>query len=107
MTLWLTIVGMGLITYAMRASGIAILGHRQLPRNLQRALRFVPMAVLSSMIVPEVIAPGGTLDVSFANPRLLAAILAAVIAWRTRHVFATIGVGMLALWVLRAVAARL
>jgi branched-subunit amino acid transport protein len=107
MTLWLAIIGMGVMTYAMRASSIAILGRYQLTGILQRALRFVPMAVLSSIIVPEVIAPGGTLDISLANPRLPAAILAGLVAWRTQHVFATIGAGMLALWALRAVASRL
>ena len=107
MKLWLTIIGMGVITYAMRASSIALLGRYEMTGTLRRALRFVPMAVLSAIIVPAVIAPSGALDIPVANPRLLAAALAAVIAWRTRHVFATIGVGMLALWVLRAVASLL
>jgi branched-subunit amino acid transport protein len=105
MTLWLAIVGMGLITYAMRASVIALLGRYELRAGLQRALRFVPIAVLSAIIVPEVIAPDGALDVTLANPRLIAALLAAAVAWRTRHVLATIGVGMAALWTLRVLIA--
>jgi branched-subunit amino acid transport protein len=103
MRLWLTILGMGVITYATRASVIAILGRDEMPPAVRRTLRFVPAAVLSAIIVPEVIAPNGALEVSFGNPRIVAALLAAIVAWRTKHVFATIGVGMLALWALRAV----
>jgi branched-subunit amino acid transport protein len=102
MTLWLTILGMGLITYTLRASVIAILGRYEMSPMMRRALRFVPIAVLSAIIVTEVLAPQGALHVTLANPRLPAAALAAVVAWRTKHVFATIGVGMAALWILHA-----
>jgi len=42
------------------------------------------------------------LDVSLVNARLFAGALAAVVAWRTRNVFLTIGVGMGLLWILQA-----
>ena len=32
------------------------------------------------------------------NPRLLAGLIAGVVAWRTQNIFYTIGAGMLALW---------
>jgi branched-subunit amino acid transport protein len=68
---------------------------------VQRALRFVPAAVLSAIIFPELLVWDGTLFLSPANPRLIAGILAALIAWRTKNVLFTIGVGMVVLLALQ------
>ena len=103
MTLWLTIVAMGLVTYGLRLSLIALLGRFEVPPVIGRALRFVPPAVLSAIILPELLQPGGTLNVSLGNVRLLAGLLAIAVAWRTRNVLLTVGVGMAGLWVLQSV----
>jgi len=101
--LWLTIVGMGLVTYAIRLSVIALLGRVELPPNFQRALRFVPPAVLSAIIFPEILRPGGTFYFSPVNPRLIAGLIAGLVAWRTKNVLLTIAAGMVALWILQAI----
>lgn len=98
MDLWLTLILMGVVTYALRLSLIAALGRWAVPALAQRALRFVPPAVLSAIILPELVRPAGVLDLSPGNARLLAGMLAAVIAWRTKNVMLTIAAGMLALW---------
>jgi len=100
MTVWLVIVGMGVVTFAIRLSMIVLLGHVGVPALVQRALRFVPPAVFSAIILPELLRPAGTLDISWGNARLLAGALAAVVAWRTRNVLLSIAVGMAALWAL-------
>lgn len=92
----------GLVTFAIRLSFIALLGKVALPPVLTRALRFVPPAVLSAIILPELIMSDGALDLRPGNARLLAGVLAAVVAWRTRNVLLTIAVGMAALWALQA-----
>jgi branched-subunit amino acid transport protein len=71
------------------------------PARLQRALRFVPPAVLSAIIFPELLLPQGTLDLSPGNPRLVAGLLAALAAWRTKNVLVTIVIGMAALLILQ------
>jgi branched-subunit amino acid transport protein len=103
MNVWLLLISMGLVTYAIRLSLIVLIGRVDVPPLIQRALRFVPPAVLSAIIFPELLRPGGTLDLSLGNVRLLAGVLAALVAWRTKNVLLTIGVGMVALWVLQAV----
>jgi len=103
MNVWLLLLGMGLVTYAIRLSLIVLIGRVDVPPLVQKALRFVPPAVLSAIIFPELLRPGGTFDLSFGNVRLLAGVLAAGIAWRTKNVLLTIGVGMVALWVLQVV----
>ena len=102
MTIWLIIIGMGIVTYAIRLSLIVLLGRINVPPTMQRALRFVPPAVFSAIIFPEVLRPSGALDISLGNDRLIAGVLAAGVAWRTKNVFLSIAVGMIALWILSA-----
>jgi branched-subunit amino acid transport protein len=102
MSLWLTILGMGLVTYAIRLLPILALERRPLPARLRQALRFVPPAVLSAIVFPELLRPGGGWDLSPGNDRLLAGLLAIGVAWLSKNVLVTIVAGMLALWLLQA-----
>lgn len=97
----LAILGMGVITYAIRLSLFLLPERVMLPPWLLRALRYVPVAVLSAIILPELLLPSGTLDFSLGNERLLAGVVAAVVAWRTRNVFVIVVVGMIVLWLLQ------
>lgn len=99
---FLTIVAMGVITYALRLSMFVLAGRYELPPYLASALRFVPAAVLSAIIAPELFMPGGELDISLGNERLIAGLIAILVAWRTRNVLLTLAVGMLVLWGLQA-----
>jgi branched-subunit amino acid transport protein len=103
MTLWLIILGMGIVTFGIRLVPIVLLGRFEIPDPMQRALRFVPPAVLTAIIVPELLYRNDQLDVSLTNVRLLAGLIAIVVAWRTKNALITIGVGMIALWVLSAI----
>lgn len=102
MTTWLLIVGVGLFTYAIRLSFILFFSKAEkLPPFLLRGLRFVPIAVLSAITLPQLLLPKDVIDLSLRNPRWIAGILAALVAWRTRNVFLTIVVGMAGLWLLQ------
>ena len=65
----------------------------EITTNLQRTLGFVPLAVLPATIFPELLQPGGSLDVSSGNERLLAGLAATAVAWRTKNVLWTIVIG--------------
>ena len=58
--------------------------------------------MLSAIILPELVLKGGELALGWRNARLLAGLVAALVAWRTRNVLLTIAVGMAALWGLQA-----
>ena len=96
----LTILGMGIITYGIRVSFFLLPTGVTLPAWFRRALRYVPAAVLSAIIFPELFMPRGVFDLSLDNSRLLAGLLAVVIAWRTRNALLTVAGGMIALWLL-------
>lgn len=80
-------------TYAMRASFLAF-AHRlaDVPPGIQRLLRQIPPAALASIVLPALLRPAGTVDVM--QPRLLAGIAAAAVAWGTRNIALTLVVGM-------------
>jgi branched-subunit amino acid transport protein len=101
MSLWITIILMGVVTYALRLSLIALLGRFEVPPLVSRGLRFVPPAVLSAIVLPALVQPDGPLNLSLGNARLLAGALAGLVAWRTRNVLLTVAAGMLGLWALQ------
>ncbi len=68
---------------------------------MERALTYVAPAVFAAIVFPAVLLPEGTVDVvPDSNPRFLAAVLAAVAAWRLKSVVAVTVVGMAALWII-------
>ena len=99
--IWLTMAGMGAVTVITRLLPIVMLEKLRLNGARQRALRFVPPAVFAAIIVPELTAGGLAVLSAAGAVRLSAAMLAAVVAWRTRSVLLTIITGMAALWLLR------
>lgn len=102
MNLWWVMLAGGLLTFGTRLSFIFLLDRLTPPPWLYRGLRFVPVAVLTAIIIPELLLHSGSLDFSITNHRLLAGLLAALVAWRTRSALLTILIGMAALLVLQA-----
>jgi len=103
MSLWLVILLAGLLTFGTRLSFILLLDRLKIPAWFRRGLRFVPVAVLSAIILPELASRNTVLDLSLRNPQLYAGALAVLVAWRTRNVLLTIIVGMVALLIFQAV----
>ena len=100
MSIWLVMLLGGALTYLTRLSFIALQDRISMPSLVQRALRFVPPAVLSVVIFQELFYQNSSLNFTLTNPRLLAGIIAVVVAWRSRSPLLTIVVGMAALLVL-------
>ena len=96
------ITGMALVTFIVRYPVLALVGRFDLPDGMVRALRFVPAAVLTAIILPEILLPEGNLDFSLGNAHLIGAFVAALIAWRTHSLLWTIILGMVAFVAWRA-----
>jgi branched-subunit amino acid transport protein len=101
MAVWLIIVAMGAVTYASRLSFVSVLGELGLPAAVRRAVSLAPPAVLAALILPQLLDAGHATAFTFDPAKVLAGVLAAFVAWRTHNVLLTIGVGMLALGLLR------
>lgn len=101
MNIWLVMILGGLITFGMRFSLIYLFGKFEIPETLRKALHYVPPAVLSAIIFPELLIRNGVLDISLGNTRLLAGIVAIATAWFSRNTLLTILVGMAALFLIQ------
>ena len=96
------IVGMTLVTFAARYPVLALVSKATLPPTLLAALKFIPPAVLTAIIVPTLLDPVGEgLYFSWSNDFLVAGIMTTVVAWRTKNLLLTLAVGMAALWAWR------
>lgn len=103
LTLGLLILAVGMTNFLLRGSFLLVLKNVTLPHVVQRALRYVPVAAFAALVVPELALTGGSLNLQVSNPKLIAGLAAAVVAWRTRNTLVTIGVGMVMLHVTRGV----
>jgi branched-subunit amino acid transport protein len=103
MSIWIVLLLGGAITFAMRFSFIYLFGRTEIPDSLRRALRYVPPAVLSAIVFPELLMHSGRLDVSLGNDRVLAGAFAVLVALVTRNMLATIAAGMAALILIQLV----
>lgn len=101
MNIWLIMLLGGLITFGMRFSLIYLFGKFQVPETMRRALHYVPPAVFSAIIFPELFLHDGVLDISLSNVRLLAGLVAVLVAWFSKNTLITILAGMLALFLLQ------
>lgn len=100
---FLTMVGMGLVTYLPRVLPLWLFTSRDLPPLVVTWLRYIPVAVLAAMLLPSLVMPEGQVDLGVGNLFVWAAIPTFVVAWRTRSLFASVIVGMLLVAGLRAV----
>ncbi len=91
---------MMLVTYLPRALPMLVLSRFQLPIRLRLWLEFVPVAIMSALVMPELLAPKGSLLLSAQNPYLLAAVPAMLVSWRTRNLALTVVAGMFTFWLL-------
>jgi branched-subunit amino acid transport protein len=100
MNIWLVMIAGGLITFGMRFSLIYLFGRFEVPETMRRALHYVPPAVLSAIIFPELFYRDGNLDLTWTNARLFAGLIAIAVAWFSKNTLLTIIVGMIVLLIL-------
>lgn len=101
MNIWLILLIGGLITFLTRFSFIYLFGRFHIPETVRKALHYVPPAILSAIVFPELLLPNGGLNLSFGNFRLLAGLVAVLVAWFSRNTLVTILAGMAALLLLQ------
>ena len=92
---FLLIAGMAVVTFGIRYSMFAVAGKVEFPAGLVNALKYVPPAVLTAIVVPAVLMPGGEeINLSYTNAYLVGALVACVVGWTSKNLLLTIVVGM-------------
>ena len=101
---WLLIAAMSVLTFTPRYLPFGLAGKVKMPPFLERALSFVPIAVLTSIITQSSLIRDGELALNLGNHHLLAVLAAFVSALISRRLFVIVTVGLaafiLAKWLL-------
>lgn len=101
MRLWLIFVACGVVTFATRASFIALGDRLPLPAAVERALRYVAPAAFAAISVPLILGGDGLTGFSADIPRIVAASAAAIVVFRWKNIPLSLLVGMVMLWTLQ------
>ncbi len=86
----LCIVGCTLVTAIPRVLPLMYLSTEDLPEAILRWLSFVPVAVMSALLVPDLVIQNGSLSISIYNVYFISAFPAGFVAWHTKSFFGTI-----------------
>ena len=98
--IWWVMLACGLLTFAARFVMFSDIAPKKLPDWSENVLSFVPVAVLTAIIVPNVMIGMDGAPQLAGNARLPAALFAIIVAWFSRSVLATIAGGLVSMWCL-------
>ncbi|WP_299018288.1 AzlD domain-containing protein [uncultured Photobacterium sp.] len=98
--IWLIIFSMATVIFISRYLFLEPRLPVRLNSQVQRLLSYSSPAVLTAIWAPIVFMPEGELSVSISNPYLIAAVVAAVLAWKTKNVLLTAVISMALFFVL-------
>ena len=102
-TLWLVIGGMTAVTVLPRVLPILLLSGRKLPPFAERWLSLIAPAVLSALLLPELLPGVDSTLFSASNTFLWASVPAFLVAWRTKSLFGTVAAGIASAALLRLI----
>lgn len=95
MTEWGLILGMALLTFVPRYLPFGLAGKISLSPLLKSALNYVPIAVLTAIVVQNSLIRDGVIEFSVHNHHLVATAAALLTAILSRHLFLTIAIGLI------------
>jgi len=93
-TIFLTIIGMAVVTYLPRVIPLLALAGRRLPDVVISWLSYVPPAVLAAMLLPSLLVVDGRVALDAGNLFLWAALPTFAAAILSRNLFVPVLVGM-------------
>lgn len=92
------VIGMGLVTYLPRWIPLFFLSRRELPAWFVEWLDLIPAAILSALLLPELVTTGDPRHITLWQPELLVAVPTFIFALRTKSLGGTVVAGMLLFW---------
>ena len=98
---WLLIAGMAVLTIVPRYIPFGLAGKVTIPPLMSQALSYVPIAVLTVIIVQTTLIHDGEVALTIQNHHLIAAIIAFFVSLITKHQFLAIGLGLVSFLVMK------
>ena len=93
---WVIITGMALVTFLPRIIPILLLSGRKMPEIVTRWLALIAPAILSALLLPELLLYRGGVSpsLSFYNLYLFAAFPTFIVGWKTKSLFGAVVTGI-------------
>ena len=93
---WIIIAGMALATFLPRIIPILLLSGRKMPKIVTRWLALIAPAILSALLLPELLLDRGGVSpyLSFYNLFLFAALPTFIVGWKTKSLFGAVVAGI-------------
>ena len=92
------ILGMGLVTFLPRWLPLVYLTKRSLPSWLVEWLDLIPAAILSALLLPELVTTNAPRTLDLLRPELAVAVPTFIFAIFTKSLGGTVIIGMLLYW---------
>jgi branched-subunit amino acid transport protein len=92
------IAGMGLVTFLPRWLPLVYLTKHNLPSWLVEWLDLIPAAILSALLLPELLTTGAPRTLDLLRPELAVAVPTFLMAIFTKSLGGTVVIGMLLFW---------
>lgn len=92
------VMGMGLVTFLPRWLPLVYLTKRNLPAWLVEWLDLIPAAILSALLLPELVTSGVPRSLDLLRPELAVAVPTFLFAIFTKSLGGTVITGMLLYW---------
>jgi len=89
---------MGVVTFVPRWLPLFYLSHKRLPQWLTDWLSLIPVAILSSLLAPILLADTAGRNLNIVKPELLIALPTLLFALKTKSLGGTVLVGMILYW---------
>ena len=97
---WALIIYCGVITYLTRFSMIALIKKEMFNDRIRQVLSYVPTAIFPAIIFPAIFLDDSGSILIENNPKIMAALIAALIGIFSRSIIATIFSGLASYWFL-------
>ncbi|MCO4784730.1 AzlD domain-containing protein [Marinomonas atlantica] len=101
--LLLIIVGMFMVTYGIRVTLFVGANRAEMPEWLDKALKFVPVSVLTAIIAPMALTNDQGLAVSLLNPWFVGALAALITGLVFKRQLLTICIGVVVFFLMKMV----
>ena len=92
--IWINIILCGIITFLIRFIPLSGIMPRELPPKIKNTFKYIPLAVLTPIIVNDLSIVENNNLFLIENYKLYAGIIAIIVAFITNNILATISLGM-------------
>ena len=100
MTIWLSIVIVGVINYLTRLGSIVLVDPKKMNSTTKQVLSYVPSAVFPCIIFPAVFFDNSVNFVNIYDPKILGTFIAFIFGYYSKNLLLTIVSGLISYWTL-------